>query len=170
MSIESISSSLYTYSTSSLSSVYNNSLLSETASFNTSSYSSSSIDSYEISDEARSMASRQHAPDFDSMSDDEFRSHISEIEDKLTEQGFDVSDIENMSSEDLASLKDEMVAYGAENGPNGPADGKQGPPPPPPRDATSTTETSSLEELLLEALEDDETGLLASTLFQSDDE
>lgn len=136
-----INSNLYSYGISSLSSIYS-SLYSSSSTTSTASASisvSGGTDSYQISDEARSMAAASRVPDFDSMSDDDFRGHVSSISDKLTEQGFDVSDIDNMSSEELASLKEEMVAYGAENKPQGPG-GKQGPPPP--QDATSTTSTS----------------------------
>lgn len=101
---------------------------------------SSTLDSFQISSEARDLASRPAPPpDFDSMSSDEFREHVTEMQDILTEQGFDVSNIADMTDEELDALKSEMVEKGAEF--------QQGPPPPPPQqDAlTSAYEASSID-------------------------
>lgn len=137
MGIESIgSNSIYT---SAMSEVYS-SLYSTSSTSSASTLSSFSLDSFEISSEARELAARPAPPDFESMSNDDFRSHIIEVQDMLTEQGFDVSNIENMTDEELESLKSDMIEKGAEFQ-------KQGPPPPPPQQnsLTSAYETTSVD-------------------------
>lgn len=143
-------SSIYT---SSLSSVYSTSMYSSSSVSSTSSLASTisswGSDSFEISAEARDMASRPEPPDFDSMTDDEFREHITEMSDQLTAQGFDVSNIADMTTEELQALKDEMVEYGATMGHDGP------PPPPPQQDASiydSEAQTIDLQSWVYNAL------------------
>lgn len=118
--------------------------------------STSSYDSVSISSTGKMMAAEgSHPPDFDSMSTEEFREHLIELQEKMAESGVDISsftDPTTMSDEDLNALKDEMSSMG-QGGPNG----KKGPPPPPPpSEMTSTTETTDSLDLLLEALEEDE--------------
>ncbi len=122
-----------------------------------SSVASSSYDSVSISSTGKLMAAEgSHPPDFDSMSTEDFRAHLVELQEKMAESGVDTSgftDPSTMSDEDLNALKDEMSSMG-----KGKAGGKQGPPPPPPPSestSTSTTESDSLS-LLLEALEEEE--------------
>lgn len=123
----------------------------------TSSYTSSSYDSVSFSSTGQMMAAEgSHPPDFDSMSTEEFREHLIELQEKMAESGVDISnftDPSTMSEEDLNALKDEMSSMGA-GGPQG----KKGPPPPPPPE-TSTSISEEEEDtldILLQALSDAE--------------
>ncbi len=117
-----------------------------------SSVSSSSYDSVSFSSTGQMMAAEgSHPPDFDSMSTEDFREHLIELQETMAANGVDTSsftDPSTMSEEDLLALKDEMSSMG-KGGPQG----KQGPPPPPPPSESTSTSTSSTETDLLELLE-----------------
>lgn len=153
-----------------MSSVSSVSSLTDATSASTStSVSTSSYDSVSISSAGKMMASEgNRPPDFDSMSTEDFRAHLVELQEKMAADGVDTSgftDPTTMSDEDLNALKDEMSAMG-KGGPGG----KQGPPPPPPPSETSTTsatETDTLQQLLetLTSEEEDATTDLINSLL-----
>lgn len=140
------------YGSGSVSSVSSTSTSSSSTSSTTSSY-----DSVSISSTGQMMAAEgSHPPDFDSMSTEDFRDHLVELQETMAANGVDTSsftDPTTMSDEDLEALKDEMSSMG-KGGPRG----KQGPPPPPPPSTETTESTSETDtlETLLEALSEEE--------------
>ncbi|MFI3200643.1 MAG: hypothetical protein R3Y54_03830, partial [Eubacteriales bacterium] len=75
-------------------------------------------------------AEGSHPPDFSSMSTEDFREHLIELQEKMAANGVDTSsfvDPTTMSEEDLNALKDEMSSMG-DRGVEG--NGRPGPPPP----------------------------------------
>lgn len=154
MSISSISSNYSTYSTSSTSSSISSvsSLLStyhdEVVTGDSSTYGYSQ-DSVSIS--SAGMASMQTPPDFDNMSIDDFREHLSEMQSALTEMGYSSDlDISSLTDDELSSIKDDMASRGPKGG--------NPPPPPPPSSETSSTSvtTDDLLDMFLSSLEDSE--------------
>lgn len=130
-----------------------------------------STDSYSISAQARAS---QGPPDFDSMSTDDFRSHLEQIQSELVADGVDVSgfpDYANMTDDELDAMKSEMASAGPPPPPQG--SGKpQGPPPPPPSSSSySIEETDESDELLAELLalleEDEDATYSGSTDVES---
>ncbi len=140
------------YSPSSISTATSSATSSSSSSVTTSSY-----DSVSFSSTGQMMAAEgNHPPDFDSMSTEDFREHLIELQEAMAASGVDTSnftDPSTMSEEDLNALKDEMASMGS-RGPQG----KQGPPPPPPPSTSSTSETDEDEMLqaLLDAIEEEE--------------
>lgn len=142
---------------------------SATSSSSTSTTSTTSVASYDstsFSTTGQMMAAEgSHPPDFDSMSTEEFRDHLVELQEAMAASGVDISgftDPTTMSDDDLNALKDEMSSMGS-RGPQG----KQGPPPPPPPSSTSETDEETALQALLAAIEEEEdttTSLLSSLL------
>lgn len=138
----------------SVSSVSSVSSANSTTSTSSSVSTSSSYDSVSFSSTGQMMAAEgNHPPDFDSMSTEDFREHLIELQETMAANGVDTSgftDPTTMSDEDLNALKDEMSSMG-QGGPRG----KEGPPPPPPPSETTSTSstTSSTEADILELLE-----------------
>lgn len=150
MSISSISNS-YSSSISSVSSLLST-YHSEVVTANNSSTSTSygySQDSVSISSEGQSYLSSTTPPDFSSMSTDDFRAHLEEMQATLAESGIESTlDISSLSDDEINSIKDSM-------GPQG--KGGNNPPPPPPPSSTSADATSTstdLLDILLEAIEE----------------
>lgn len=146
---------------------------SSSATTTTSSY-TGSYDSASFSSTGKMMAAEgSHPPDFDSMSTDEFRDHLVELQEKMAADGIDISgftDPTTMSDDDLNALKDEMASMG-KGGPQG----KNGPPPPPPSSSTSveesygTDESETLEKLIeiLEKAEEEAEESIVQTMFNA---
>lgn len=142
-SILGISSSTNSSTTTSISTTDFSDMLLSALTSATSTYADSSVSS-------ASASTRQAPPDFDSMSLDEFRSHIEELQAKADEYGVDthLPDISNMTDDELSALKDDMAN-------KRPPHGK------PPvgieslmSDYSESTEIEDLSSILIQAIED----------------
>lgn len=94
---------------------------------------SSTQDTVEISAAGQAALSQSAPPDFNNMSMDEFKDHLTEMQTTLSSYGYEATfDLDSISDEELSELKDSMAAQGK--------GGKQPPPPPPPPPPSSTAE------------------------------
>lgn len=160
MDFASIGSNSYINQMSSVSSIASTTSLSS-SSYESAVQSTPSYDTVEISAEGRG---RQQPPDFESMSTDEFRSHLEEIQAKMSADGVtsDLPDVSTLSDSELEELKTEMASKGAgggqrPEGPPPPPKGADGPPPPPPSGAIEEEEDELLDQLLAALEESEET-------------
>lgn len=145
MTINSISSAYSTSTTSSISSV--SSLLTtyhdEVVTGDQSSFGYTQ-DSVQISSAGQASVG-QTPPDFNSMSTDDFRDHLLEMQATLEAAGYSSDlDISSLSDDELNSIKDDMASRGKGGNP---------PPPPPPSGTESSSSTSYTDELLESLLE-----------------
>lgn len=175
MNIDSSISSIY--ASSYASSIYNfGSYTQDTSTVSTTNFASSGT-TLEISSQAQMMSrvNAKEAPDFDSMSTEDFREHLLDVRSTMEADGLDTSsmqDIENMTDLELESLKNEM----AESKPKPPEGGRpEGPPPPPPGERTGATssETDSLVALLeamKEASEEEEVSIFDALTNDEEEE
>lgn len=150
MNITSISSSYSTYGTSSTTSNISSTsaLLEAYHSAVVTSSNSNSSDSVSISSAGQSYLTQSTPPDFESMSIDDYRDHLLEMQSTLESYGYTSDlDISSLTDDELSELKDSMGTHGK--------GGQQGPPPPPPPSSSSTnaSSTSDLMNSLLDALD-----------------
>lgn len=90
-----------------------------------------SQDSVDISSEGHIHLSKVAPPNFDSMTIDDFKSHLEEMQSTLAYNGYESTfDISSLSDDELSALKDDM----ASRGPSG-----NNPPPPPPSSSASSS-------------------------------
>ncbi len=182
MNISSMYSSFATSQLTSLQSTTSSTSTSNISSSNTTSIGSGytsarqTQDTLDISAEGRLMA-KPEAPDFESMSNEEFTEHLTAVKDQLSAIGVEIPDLSTMSDDEISALKADMAAQGPPNGANSAilddssssaevsgtdsaevsgTDRPQGPPPPPPPSGTGETDESSLLETMLEATETEE--------------
>lgn len=96
-----------------------------------------------------SQASQSAPPDFENMSIEDYKAHLTEIQSTLADLGYTFDfDVDSLTDEELSSLKDSM-------GPVGGKGGKNPPPPPPPSEIEETSSTSTdLLDILLESLQE----------------
>lgn len=136
MNISSISSNFSTYATTSSSSI--NSVSSLLTTYHDEVVTTSRCqDSVEIS--SAGLASMSTPPNFDSMSIDDFKQHLTDMQSTLTDMGYTTDlDISSLSDDELSNIKDSMAKQG----------GKNPPPPPPPSSSSSQEQVQSSDELL----------------------
>lgn len=156
-------SSIGSIYSSQLSSIYSASTASSTsfldAMESTASSTTQNYDTIEISSEGRmaSMPPRGPRPDFESMSTEDFREHLIEVQTQMANDGIDISSLNDpaeMTDEELDALKTEFMEGAGRGG------RPEGPPPPPPSSSSIEEEAAAtsteLIDTLLQALNNDD--------------